>query len=241
MFSDKHTIRQSKADDKPLILFVLQQPTLFTLIELLVVIAIVAILASLLLPMLALAKQKALKVDCMNSLRQIGTAICMYTDDNNGWFFQNRGNSNDPFSGLRWLEEGGILQPYIGAEPSRTMRWGCRTNENSGADFFANRYLIGVWSPYTTSRLSKVLAPEGKVVLTEPNTKTYSLDGFDHTYYTLPINDGLGAHHSGGVNVLWADFHVSWIHKKAFRATSHNRIKLTMLRPDHPATGVQWE
>ena len=62
-----------------------ERRNVFTLIELLVVIAIIAILAAMLMPALQQARERGRTNNCLNNMKQIGTATLMYADSYNGY------------------------------------------------------------------------------------------------------------------------------------------------------------
>ena len=82
----------------------------FTLIELLVVIAIIAILAALLLPALAKAKEKAQKIQCLNTLKQFGIASHLYATDYNDFV------PSDYITGVNAVMWANLLAPYVGGK-----------------------------------------------------------------------------------------------------------------------------
>lgn len=104
----------------------------FTLIELLVVIAVLALLAALLFPAFAMARGRARQSACVSNLKQLGTAITLYTSD---WDSFPRGlDPADKFTpqiwqgypnGLQIMAETPLLPVVLAPYIKNNQVWAC--------------------------------------------------------------------------------------------------------------------
>ena len=227
----------------------------FTLIELLVVIAVIALLAGMLFPVFSQAKGRAIQAKCVSNLKQLGTAMVMYTDDWKGVYPYPGGNT----ATAAWDQDtNGGLDYYLKNKTSADSVWRCpkasipsatantadlRYNSR-GRSYAMNDYL----RPYNKGRnywplyglpVAQVESPSRTILLFE--TVQDPGGGFMYSYRngSPDFKDRTGGEptcwHGDTMNVVFCDGHVLSVHPaETFSGTTPSgstRIGMVRLKP----------
>ncbi|GMU81172.1 MAG: hypothetical protein AMXMBFR47_10430 [Planctomycetota bacterium] len=168
----------------------MRRQSAFTLIELLVVVAIIALLISILLPSLSAAREQGKNAVCLTNLRNMGTALRMYLDDNRSYFpgdhWQLGRNSM-----ITWVPR---LLKYLNEE--RKVYY-CPSRE---ADFIWKRAALRFPFPgYDVHHQALGYEPgemplRGELPATLPEYFSYGYNGYGGDWLANPEHFGLGGH-----------------------------------------------
>jgi prepilin-type N-terminal cleavage/methylation domain-containing protein/prepilin-type processing-associated H-X9-DG protein len=166
----------------------------FTLIELLVVVAVIAVLAALLFPVFARVREKARASACLSNYHQLGLAIHMYAQDNDGITPPNGGS----FGGLV-----SDCQPYVGTD----RIFACPDDYDRLTERRAGSYRMP--SLYQGKQISCGWAdPYQPQQNTQPASTTLAYEA-EQDYAQSPIVPTY--RHTGGTQYLLFDGHTRWI------------------------------
>ena len=132
----------------------------FTLLELLVVIAVLAILAALLLPTLAGAKARALRIACISNMKQFGAAFHLYADDHDDLVLPNKDGPYMPL-GETWVQG---WEGFPGPDCTNTI--------------YLQRSLVGPYLPDVALWRCPATHDPKVIGVTQPRVRTVSLNGF---------------------------------------------------------------
>jgi prepilin-type N-terminal cleavage/methylation domain-containing protein/prepilin-type processing-associated H-X9-DG protein len=193
----------------------------FTLVELLVVVAIIALLVALLLPALKGAREKANSVACISNLSQLNIVLALYAQDNAdcvmGAFPWTTAPPAPDLNARAWLGylyyTGLMTNRKLMKCPSDLVRKAGLSHEIyqfDNSSYGLNYMGFGrMWNdlfvtPIYPTRLQQVAKPVETFFVADNSDN--SADPGSYFY--------LGSYtyrHSGGLNVLWVDGHITWL------------------------------
>jgi prepilin-type N-terminal cleavage/methylation domain-containing protein/prepilin-type processing-associated H-X9-DG protein len=203
----------------------------FTLIEILIVVGIIGLLLGILLPALEHAREQATQIKCANNLHQIGYAISMYANANNGAYPRTTYVPDAPITQGTGAD---AVTPFVGGEPApndvtAAMFLLIRTQQMP-TEVFACPYIdvvVFVADP-ASNLLARSNFSDFKHNLGYSFANPYPSTALARTGYQLTshmnpafvvgadLNPGTGGdansitHEDRGQNVLFADGHVEW-------------------------------
>ena len=97
----------------------------FTLVELLVVLAIIAILVAIMLPTLASVREQSSRVTCASCLRQLTTALILYSHDNRGVLIPGSRDFPNDAEHCIWISSPAYdaFTLYLGSKGKTSQAW----------------------------------------------------------------------------------------------------------------------
>lgn len=186
----------------------------FTLIELLVVVAIIAILAAMLFPVISRAVTKARQVVCITNLKNLGTAIAIYTQD-----YDERLPRSSP-TGPVWYH---AVYPYVRTHgiyycpvrkkvgPGYGMNWLCNGLAIAQVATAGRKILLGDVRPENIGAQLRWPSRGGdprEWWINDPGNDVCRAP--DDNSFSTSAGGPYPQRHNGGVCYAYLDGHVKW-------------------------------